>query len=64
MHHQYTHHATLFFIDSAGKYKEELNRDNPLGMKGHVAEAYGKLIETLWSGKSSSTAPREFKVKS
>ncbi|KAJ8660699.1 hypothetical protein O0I10_003747 [Lichtheimia ornata] len=45
----------------AGKYKEELNRDNPLGMKGHVAEAYGKLIETLWSGKSSSTAPREFK---
>ncbi|KAI7877569.1 peptidase C19, ubiquitin carboxyl-terminal hydrolase 2 [Lichtheimia hyalospora FSU 10163] len=45
----------------AGKYKEELNRDNPLGMKGHVAEAYGKLVETLWSGKSSSTAPRDFK---
>lgn len=45
----------------AGKHKEELNTENPLGMKGHVAEAYGKLIETLWSGKSSSTAPREFK---
>lgn len=50
-------------IYSAGKHKEELNTENPLGMKGHVAEAYGKLIEALWSGKSSSTAPREFKVK-
>ncbi|KAF7729033.1 CSN-associated deubiquitinating enzyme Ubp12 [Apophysomyces ossiformis] len=45
----------------AGRYKDELNRDNPLGMKGEVAEAYGELIEKLWSGSSSSTAPRDFK---
>jgi hypothetical protein len=31
-------------------------------MKGEVAEAYGNLIERLWSGTTSSLAPREFKV--
>ncbi|ORY94916.1 hypothetical protein BCR43DRAFT_442396 [Syncephalastrum racemosum] len=45
----------------AGTYKDELNRDNPLGMKGEVAEAYGNLIEKLWSGTTGSTAPRDFK---
>jgi ubiquitin C-terminal hydrolase len=47
----------------AGHYKNDLNPDNPLGMKGEVAEAYGNLIERLWSGTTSSIAPREFKVK-
>ncbi|KAI8972314.1 hypothetical protein BDB01DRAFT_730209 [Pilobolus umbonatus] len=42
-------------------YKRELNRDNPLGMKGEVAEAFGKLIEKLWSGESSTVIPRDFK---
>lgn len=46
----------------AGHYKHDLNPDNPLGMKGEVAEAYGNLIEKLWSGTTSSLAPREFKV--
>jgi hypothetical protein len=31
-------------------------------MKGEVAEAYGSLIERLWSGTANSLAPREFKV--
>ncbi|KAI9495263.1 ubiquitin carboxyl-terminal hydrolase-domain-containing protein [Zychaea mexicana] len=47
----------------SGKHKEELNRDNPLGMKGEVAEAYGEVIEELWSGTERSIAPRHFKVK-
>jgi ubiquitin carboxyl-terminal hydrolase 4/11/15 len=51
----------LFII--AGRYKHELNPDNPLGMKGEVAEAYGNLIERLWSGTTNSLAAREFKVK-
>ncbi|KAI8582965.1 hypothetical protein K450DRAFT_225674 [Umbelopsis ramanniana AG] len=46
----------------AGHYKHDLNPDNPLGMKGEVAEAYGNLIERLWSGTTSSLAPREFKL--
>lgn len=45
----------------AGVYKSELNRDNPLGMNGQVAEAFGQLIERLWSTSGSSVAPREFK---
>ncbi|KAI9312465.1 hypothetical protein BX666DRAFT_1987680 [Dichotomocladium elegans] len=45
----------------SGKYQKELNPSNPLGMKGLVAEAYGSLIKALWSGKFSSTAPRDFK---
>ncbi|KAK4705241.1 hypothetical protein P7C70_g972, partial [Phenoliferia sp. Uapishka_3] len=46
---------------TSGVYKSEINRDNPLGMNGQVAEAFGQLIERLWSSSSSSYAPREFK---
>jgi ubiquitin C-terminal hydrolase len=42
-------------------YKRDLNPDNPLGMKGQVAEAYGELIEKVWSGHANSIAPRDFK---
>ncbi|OZJ02043.1 hypothetical protein BZG36_05083 [Bifiguratus adelaidae] len=54
-----TRELTEYFL--AAKHKEELNTDNPLGMGGQVAEAYGHLIEKLWSGESDSFAPREFK---
>lgn len=50
-------------VSTAGHYKHDLNPDNPLGMKGEVAEAYGSLIEQLWSGSTSSFAPRLFKVQ-
>lgn len=42
-------------------YKDELNPDNPLGMKGEIASAFGDLLEKLWKGSASSVAPREFK---
>ncbi|EGG06293.1 ubiquitin C-terminal hydrolase [Melampsora larici-populina 98AG31] len=43
-------------------YINELNRVNPLGMGGKVAETFGQLIEKLWnSTPHSSIAPREFK---
>ncbi|BGP01124.1 Ubiquitin carboxyl-terminal hydrolase [Rhodotorula toruloides ATCC 204091] len=45
----------------SGVYHSELNRENPLGMRGQVAEAFGQLIERLWNGTGSSVAPREFK---
>lgn len=50
------------FVLVAGNYKQDLNRDNPLGMNGEIAENYGALIEKLWSGTSTSVAPRDFKV--
>ena len=44
-------------------FEDELNPDNPLGMKGAVAEAFGALLHRIWapSGSSSSYSPREFK---
>ena len=40
----------------------ELNYDNPLGMKGEIAKSYAELIRNMWSGKFSYTVPRNFKV--
>ncbi len=44
-------------------YKKHINADNPLGMGGAIAEAYGALLEDIWSGKCSVAAPRQFKVQ-
>lgn len=43
-------------------YKEEINKENPLGMKGEIAMAYAELIRQIWSGEHSYVAPRMFKV--
>ncbi|TPX65038.1 hypothetical protein SpCBS45565_g05446 [Spizellomyces sp. 'palustris'] len=45
-------------------WEKELNRDNPLGMKGEVAAAYADLILQLWRpdpDRPGSFAPRGFK---
>ncbi|XP_062238678.1 ubiquitin carboxyl-terminal hydrolase 15-like isoform X2 [Platichthys flesus] len=52
---------TEFFLKD--KYTEELNEDNPLGMKGEIARAYSELIKQLWSGKYSYVTPRPFKTQ-
>ncbi|XP_075704906.1 ubiquitin carboxyl-terminal hydrolase 4-like [Rhinoderma darwinii] len=44
-------------------YKDEINRDNPLGMKGEIATAYAGLIRQIWSGEQSYMAPRMFKTQ-
>ena len=54
-----TEQLTKWFL--ADNYKQDLNRDNPLGMRGQVAEAFGELIHKLWSGHSNVVAPRDFK---
>ncbi|KAF7350667.1 Ubiquitin carboxyl-terminal hydrolase 4 [Mycena sanguinolenta] len=48
-----------------GVFMEELNPDNPLGMHGAIAQAFGALLTRLWapSGSSTSYAPREFKAQ-
>ncbi|KAI0214877.1 Ubiquitin carboxyl-terminal hydrolase 32 [Lamellibrachia satsuma] len=46
---------TLYF--TAGMHLYEVNRENPLGMKGHVAQRYGDLVKDLWSGTMKSIAP-------
>ena len=37
-----------------------MNRDNPLGMHGEIAQSYADLIHTMWGGKYTSTAPRKW----
>ncbi|KAG1746657.1 uncharacterized protein EDB91DRAFT_1048951 [Suillus paluster] len=57
----HTKELTDYFL--SGVYQEELNPDNPLGMHGAIAEAFGTLLHRIWARDSaaSSYSPREFK---
>ena len=46
---------TRYFSEKLFEY--ELNKSNPLGMKGVLAKRYGDLIIDLWSGIYRSIAP-------
>ena len=35
----------------------ELNRTNPLGMKGHVAKRFGDLVRDMWTSDTKTIAP-------
>lgn len=51
---------TRYFLSD--KHKEELNCDNPLGMRGEIANAYAGLLHQMWKEQYSSVAPRQFKT--
>lgn len=62
---------THYFLSR--KWEEEINRDNPLGMHGEIAEAYSGVVHSVWSpfaptgsmgsyGSRSSISPRMFKT--
>ncbi|PCH44360.1 cysteine proteinase [Wolfiporia cocos MD-104 SS10] len=57
----HTKELTDYFL--SGVYEEELNFDNPLGMHGAIAQAFGALLQRIWADNpiSSSYSPREFK---
>lgn len=44
-----------------GFYKTDINKDNPLGMSGKLAKAYASLVNDLWQGSDSKTAPWDLK---
>ncbi|XP_044058436.1 ubiquitin carboxyl-terminal hydrolase 32 isoform X6 [Siniperca chuatsi] len=46
---------TDYFI--SGRHLYELNRTNPIGMRGHMAKCYGDLVMELWSGTQKNLAP-------
>ncbi|XP_045069861.1 ubiquitin carboxyl-terminal hydrolase 32-like isoform X1 [Coregonus clupeaformis] len=46
---------TDYFI--SGRHLYELNRTNPIGMRGHMAKCYGDLLMELWSGTQKNVAP-------
>jgi ubiquitin C-terminal hydrolase len=50
---------TKYFL--MGFYKADINKDNPLGMSGKLAKAYASLVNDLWQGSDSKTAPWDLK---
>ncbi|KAL3742844.1 hypothetical protein ACJRO7_018193 [Eucalyptus globulus] len=44
-------------------YTEDINMENPLGMRGELALAFGDLLRKLWSSGRTTIAPRAFKGK-
>ncbi|XP_041998185.1 ubiquitin carboxyl-terminal hydrolase 5-like [Salvia splendens] len=44
-------------------YHQEINRQNPLGMVGELALAFGDLLRKLWAPGRAPVAPRAFKAK-
>ncbi|KAJ0634602.1 putative ubiquitinyl hydrolase 1 [Helianthus annuus] len=44
-------------------YSDEINKQNPLGMHGELAVAFGELLRKLWSSGRTAVAPRAFKGK-
>ncbi|KAF8379919.1 hypothetical protein HHK36_027384 [Tetracentron sinense] len=44
-------------------FSEEINKQNPLGMHGELALAFGELLRRLWSSGRTPFAPRTFKGK-
>ncbi|KAJ4843604.1 hypothetical protein Tsubulata_020302 [Turnera subulata] len=47
-----------FFL---GSYTKEINYENPLGMKGELALAFGDLLRKLWAPGAAPVAPIMFK---
>ncbi|KAL8591401.1 hypothetical protein ACOMHN_022207 [Nucella lapillus] len=46
----------------SGRWEKELNKENPLGMRGEIAISFAELVREMWSGTRSYTIPRNFKV--
>ncbi|KAF3952305.1 hypothetical protein CMV_022127 [Castanea mollissima] len=44
-------------------YHQEINWQNPLGMVGELALAFGELLRKLWAPGRAPVAPRSFKAK-
>ncbi|CAG8553628.1 6769_t:CDS:2 [Funneliformis caledonium] len=49
-----------YFLD--GSYKRHINKTNPLGTKGVLAEAFATLIRVLWSENYTFVSPVTFKT--
>ena len=52
---------TEYFLSD--QHVNDINRDNPLGMHGEIADSYAQLIKAMWSGAQTSYALKTFKQK-
>jgi ubiquitin C-terminal hydrolase len=55
------HTPQLMFAFLSGEYKDDLNTDNPLGLGGKLASAFGGLLSKLWKPGASFVTPKHFK---
>lgn len=51
---------STYFIQ--GRYRSDLNRGNPLGTRGEVAEEYAELVMAVWCRDFKALSPRFFKA--
>ena len=55
------HTPQLMYAFLSGEYKDDLNTDNPLGLGGKLASAFGSLLSKLWKPGASFVTPKHFK---
>ncbi|EDV29689.1 uncharacterized protein TRIADDRAFT_19410 [Trichoplax adhaerens] len=51
---------TKYFLTST--YRTDLNRENPLGMHGEVAEEFATIVHASWCGEYRYISPTDFKL--
>eukprot|EP01018_Ginkgo_biloba_P035441 Gb_06866 [translate_table: standard] len=56
----HTPELVRYFLED---YSQEINWQNPLGMVGELALAFGELLRKLWAPGRTPVAPRPFKGK-
>ncbi|KAL3532190.1 hypothetical protein ACH5RR_005711 [Cinchona calisaya] len=54
-------HTTELVDYFLGDFRKDLNFENPLGMNGRLALAFGELLRKLWAPGATPVAPRIFK---
>jgi hypothetical protein len=60
-HKNHFDNAILVLKSIKGRYRSDLNRRNPLGTQGEVAEEYAELIMAVWCRDFRALSPRFFK---
>ncbi|XP_076952933.1 ubiquitin carboxyl-terminal hydrolase 8-like [Bidens hawaiensis] len=56
----HTPHFVDYFL---GDFRRDLNFENPLGMNGKLALAFGDLLRQLWTPGTNSVSPTAFKSR-
>jgi ubiquitin carboxyl-terminal hydrolase 4/11/15 len=54
-----TEELTCFFLSAL--WKKELNKGNPLGHEGKMAQTYSTLLDSVYNTNASSVTPSDFK---
>ncbi|XP_055351752.1 ubiquitin carboxyl-terminal hydrolase 32-like isoform X2 [Paramacrobiotus metropolitanus] len=57
-----SHSQPLTYYFRQGYHARELNRRNPIGYGGVIAERYAELIGQLWNGKLRTVAPHKLRM--